>query len=115
MAVEELLGSVKHYVDAKRVSIAASTAANNTIVSAVTGKKIRVLSAFLVGSGANTAKFQDGAGGTDLNGIATFATGSVVVLPFNPLGWFETSAATLLNLALSTTATVGGNLQYIEV
>jgi hypothetical protein len=35
-------------------------------------------------------------------------------LPFNPVGWFETSDATLLNMELSGGQSVDGALVYIE-
>jgi hypothetical protein len=40
--------------------------------------------------------------------------GQTVTLPFNPVGWFETSAATLLNLELGGAQSVDGVLVYIE-
>jgi hypothetical protein len=42
-------------------------------------------------------------------------TNSGFVLPFNPVGWFETAANTLLNLELSGAVSVDGSLVYIEV
>jgi hypothetical protein len=40
--------------------------------------------------------------------------GQTIVLPFNPVGWFETSDATLLNMELSGGQSVDGSLVYIE-
>jgi uncharacterized lipoprotein YbaY len=37
------------------------------------------------------------------------------VLPFNPVGWFETASNTLLNLELSAAISVDGSLVYVEV
>lgn len=100
----------------KYAKIAASTSGNNTLVAAVTGKKIRVLAYNLMGSGAVNAKFQDGASGTDLTGLKyVAAAGGGICAPFNPVGWFETSVATLLNLNLSGAVAVGGELTYVEV
>ena len=46
-----------------------STLGDNTIVAAVTGKKIRVLAVVLVANGgANTIRFESAAGGTPLTG-----------------------------------------------
>jgi len=100
----------------KFATIAASSSGNNTLVAAVTSKKIRVLSAVLVGNGAVNPKFQSGASGTDLTGLFYIAAaGGGVVLPFNPAGHFETAVSTLLNLNLSGAVAVGGCLTYIEV
>lgn len=100
----------------KRAPIAVSSSGNNTLVTAVTGKKIRVLAYNLSGAGAVNAKFQDGAGGTDLTGPKYIAAaGGFASGPFNPAGWFETSPGTLLNLNLSSGVAVGGELVYMEV
>lgn len=100
----------------KFAKIAASSSGNNTLVSAVTSKKIRVLAYNFTAAGAVNAKFQDGAGGTDLTGLTYCdAAGAGKVAGFNPVGWFETSSNTLLNLNLSGAVAVGGELVYVEV
>jgi len=96
--------------------ISASSSGNNTIVSAVTSKKIRVLAYNFIGSGAVNAKFQSGASGTDLTGLKYIAAaGGGICAPFNPVGWFETGSGVLLNLNLSGAVAVGGELVYVEV
>lgn len=99
----------------KFVAIAASSSGNNTILAAVTGKHIRVLALYLVANGSVNAKWQSGAGGTDLTGLAYLIANSGMVLPFNPVGWFQTAVNTLLNLNLSGAVAVGGTLVYVEV
>lgn len=100
----------------KYAKISASSSGNNTVVAAVTSKKIRVLGWNLVGNGAVNAKWQDGASGTDLTGLYyVAAAGGGISVPFNPVGWFETSSNTLLNLNLSGAVAVGGSLCYVEV
>lgn len=100
----------------KFAAIAASTSGNNTLVAAVTAKKIRVLAYNLIGNGAVNAKFQSGASGTDLTGLKYIAAaGGGICAPFNPVGWFETGAGVLLNLNLSGAVAVGGELVYVEV
>jgi hypothetical protein len=61
------------------------------------------------------AKFQSGAGGTDLTGLYYTAANTGFVLPFNPVGHFETASNTLLNLNLSGAVAVGGQITYVEV
>jgi cell wall-associated NlpC family hydrolase len=100
----------------KFAAISASSNGNNTVVAAVTSKKIRVLAWNLMGAGAVNAKWQSGASGTDLTGLYyVAAAGGGISVPFNPLGWFETASGTLLNLNLSGAVAVGGNLVYVEV
>jgi hypothetical protein len=99
----------------KRAAIDAATSGNNTLVAAVSGKKIRVLALFATMTGsAVTIRFEDGADGTALTGQMGPTSGQTIVLPFNPVGWFETSAATLLNMELSGAQSVDGVLVYIE-
>lgn len=99
----------------KYAVIDAATSGDNTLVSAVSSKKIRVLACFMVAAGDLTARFEDGASGTALTGQMNLTTNSGFVLPFNPVGWFETSATTLLNLELSAATSVDGSLVYVEV
>jgi hypothetical protein len=100
----------------KFAKIAASSSGNNTLVAAVASKKLRVLAYNFMGAGAVNAKFQDGASGTDLTGLKYInSAGQGICAPFNPVGWFETTANTLLNLYLSGAVAVGGELVYIEV
>lgn len=95
--------------------IAASSSGNNTLVAAVTSKKIRVLAALLISNGSVNVKFQSGASGTDLTGLAYLVANTGFTLPFNPVGWFETGSNTLLNLNLSGAVAIGGMLVYVEV
>jgi len=100
-----------------RAVISASSSGNNTLVAAGGGSfKIRVLAYNIMASGAVNAKFQSGAGGTDLTGLKYFAAaGGGIVAPYNPYGWFETAANTLLNLNLSGAVAVGGEITYVKV
>lgn len=95
--------------------IDAATSGDNTIVAAVTGKKIRVHAAYLVASAAVTVRWESGASGTALSGQMQLAANGGFVLPYNSEGWFETAAATLLNLELSGAISVDGGLTYTEV
>lgn len=93
--------------------IAASSSGDNTLVAAQgTTQRIRIFSLFLVCAGAVTVRFESGAGGTALTGQMAFAANGGMVLPHNPLGWFETLDNGLLNLELSTGVSVAGALEY---
>lgn len=99
----------------KFAAISASGSGNNTVVSAVTSRKIRVLALAMMAVTAVNAKFQSGASGTDLTGLFYPAANGGFVLPFNPQGWFETTSGALLNLNLSGAVAVGGCLLYQEI
>lgn len=101
--------------DYKFAKIDAATSGNNTLVSAVSGKKIRVHAYTLVSAGTVTARFESDADGTALTGQMTLAVNTVVSVPFSPVGHFETVAGKLLNLELSGTISVDGHLVYTEV
>lgn len=96
-------------------AIAASSSGDNTIVAAVAGKVIRVIAGWWVSAGTVTTRWEDGAGGTALSGQAALIANTGVVLPFNPVGWFETSSNTLLNLELSGAVSVAGSITYVTV
>lgn len=98
----------------KFAKIDAASSGNNTLVSAVTDKNIRVLAGFLTMTGtAVTIRFESGTDGVALTGQMTPSQGQTIVLPFNPAGWFEST--TLLNLELGGAQSVDGALTYIEV
>ena len=99
----------------KRAAIDAASSGDNTLVAAVTGKKIRVLSLFYLAAGTVTTRFESGAGGTALTGQLQHTAQTGMVLPDNPHGWFETAAGSLLNLELSGAVSVDGALTYVEV
>lgn len=101
--------------DVKFAVIDAAANGNNTVVAAVTGRKIRVLAFVLVAAGTVTTRFESAADGTALTGQMTMAVNSVISVPYNPAGWFETAAAQLLNLELSAGVSVDGMLTYVEV
>jgi len=103
----------------KFVAISASTSGDNTLVSAVSGKKIRVLALSAVVSAATNIYFTSGAGGTVIFGGSTnkinIAANSGLVLGFNPVGWFETASGQALVVNLSAGNSFSGGLVYIEV
>ena len=94
--------------------IACSAAGNNEIVAATVGKKIRVLCYNFMGNGAVNAKWTATSG--DLTGLSYLdAAGKGKVVPFCPIGWFETEEGEALNLNLSGAVAVGGELVYVLV
>jgi hypothetical protein len=102
-------------LEVKRAVIDFAGSGNNTLVAAVTAKKIRVLSVTLVVAGAVTVRFESGAGGTALTGQMSLAANGGFDAPFNPHGHFQTAAGELLNLELSDAVSADGWLTYVEV
>lgn len=95
--------------------IDAASSGNNTLISAVAGKKIRVLALFLVAAGTVNVRFESGANGTALTGQMNLVANTGFALNFNPEGWFETSIGDLLNMELSAAISADGALTYIEI
>lgn len=103
---------------AEFAAISGATGGNNTLVAAVSGKKIRVLSYVIVADSAVDVRFEDGADGTALSGqmkLGTSTDSGGIAAPYTPRGHFETSAGTLLNMELSAAVQVSGHLTYVEV
>lgn len=88
---------------------------SGTLVFGVAGKRIVVLSAWLVASVAVNAKFQSSTGPIDISGPAYCAANGGVVLPFNAGGWFSTAVGDSLLINLSGATPIGGSLSYILV
>lgn len=95
-----------------RAAISGAGSGNNTLLAAATGKKIRVLSLFLVAVTAVTVRFESGAGGTALSGVMSIGANGILALPHNPCGWFETAESALLNMELGDAVQVSGSFTY---
>ena len=110
-----LMTNVNQALDVKYEVIDDALSPDNTIIAAVTGKKIVVVALFMVAAGSVVVRFEDGIAGTALTGQMNLTTNSGFTLPFNPVGWFETSVNTLLNMELDTTVSVDGSIVYVEI
>lgn len=98
------------------LAIDAATSGDNTLLAAQgAGNKIRVHQLMLVAAGTTTVRFESGAGGTALSGQMNLVANTGFVLPYSPIGWFETAANTLLNLELSAAVSVDGVCAYTVV
>ena len=97
-----------------RAAISAATSGDNTLVAAVSGKKIKVLSLTVVGAGEVEARLESGAGGTALTEVMTLVKGVPMVWPAALPGdhYVETAAGALLNLELGGAVQVSGCLLY---
>lgn len=92
------------------------TTAEATLVAAVAGKKIRVLSMVLDATGATSFTMLSDTGGTALTGTIATVTTVATVWPFSPYGWFETVSGELLSLLnTGVTSFFSGVLVYAEI
>lgn len=106
-----------------RVAIAASTSGDNTLIAAVSAKKIYVVAFELSFSGTVNAKFTDGAAGTNLGGLyygvanagaANSISPDMKLATPSPYLWVG-STNTALVLNLSGAVAVGGAITYFTV
>jgi hypothetical protein len=92
----------------KRAVITSAGAGDVTVVAAVTGKKIRLLSAYIRQSAAGTVRFESAAGGTALSGVMVTTTADLVIdLPLNEFGHVQTAAGEALCIEAGTAAVMG--------
>lgn len=99
----------------KFASVSISASGDNSIVAAVTSKKIKVLSCTLVSSGIVSVKWRSGT--TDLSGAMPLVANSGFVLPASAPGqghYLETAVNTALNINLSGAVQVSGLISYYE-
>jgi len=89
--------------------------ATGTVVAAVTAKKIRVLGFIFVAAGTVNVNFQSHTTTTTKTGLSYLVANSGVSSGFFPVGLFETVAGEALDLALSASIAVGGQVVYVEV
>jgi hypothetical protein len=96
-------------------TLVASSSGATTLIALVSSKKIRVLALSLVANGAVNAKFQSHVTPTDLTGLYYCSANGGIVLPFNPVGWFQTVSGEALDINLSAAVAVGGSITYVTV
>lgn len=99
----------------KFASINASSSGDNTLVSAVVGKKIRVLKYRIIPASDVAVRWYSGAAGTALTGSMSLAgkagdSGAEAIF-----GHFETASNTALVLNLGSAVQVSGYVVYAEV
>jgi hypothetical protein len=83
-----------------------------TLISGTSGKRIRVIALFCVcGATATTIQFYDGS--TAITGTIPNGANGGMVLPFNPVGWFQTSAGNALAVSTGAGSNTSINLVYV--
>lgn len=110
-----ILLNLKNAAPIKFAVVSASSSGDNQIVAAVSGAKIKVLSAVLVSSGTVSVKWRSGT--TDISGAMPFVANSGVALAASSPGqghYFETAVNTALNINLGGAVSVFGHITYYE-
>lgn len=110
-------GTYKSSVAYAKANVAQSQT-DSSIVTATTGKKIRVLALVLLpAASATTVTFNTKPSGSGTAISAAFACGAngPLVLPYNPHGWFETVVSEGLTVTTSSGSTVGIQVVYALV
>lgn len=98
-------------------NVAASTT-DESLVAAVSGKKIRVLSVALSCITATTTivfNTKPAGAGTAISATFTTPTTNVSAIPFSPLGHFETDTGEGLTVTTGAGNPIGVQITYIEV
>jgi hypothetical protein len=92
----------------------AASGTAQTVVAAVSGKRIRVLAlAMRAGATATDATFNSGS--TAISPLFANAINDGAVLPLNEHGWFETAAGAALTVTTGAGSTTGILVNYVEV
>lgn len=93
---------------------ALNVAASGDLITAVAGKRIRVVGLSMAVATTVTVKFQSGAS-TDLTGAITVLAGSAHVWPADLTGLIQTAVGEKLNVVLGASIQVSGYIKYQEV
>lgn len=100
-------------------SVDFTTAATQTVVAAVAGKRIYVVGHQLYNGVATAQTVQFKSGSNLLTGVESLpsAVGGGFVLPLAPPGrcWFFTDVGAALTMVMSAATQVGGSVAFIQV
>lgn len=96
----------------------AASQTDSSIVAAVASKKIRVLCAYAVAGGTATNltfNSKPAGAGTAISALLANGANGGEILPFSPVGWFETVAGEGLTVTTAAGSTTGLGVVYVEV
>ena len=90
------------------------SATNNLIIAGSASRVFKILGYSLMANSTNTAMFQSGSNSTTLmTGSMFFGPSGGIVMPYNPMGWFNVTAGSPLYLKLSGANSIGGVISYL--
>lgn len=93
--------------------ISAGSSGDNTIISPVAGRNIRVLQYSLTVGVSNNIKWSNGV--SNLSGVMPFGSPGGIANPYTPIGLFETGISRPLLLNLAAGGSIAGHLTYVLV
>ena len=101
----------------KNAPINNGASGDNTIITAVAGKRFAVLGVFVMSDGTVDVRFEDGAAGTAVTGEQPLQAREGFVLPIGgpESYWWIGTVNTLLNMELSAAIQVHGCVAYREI
>lgn len=101
----------------KNAAINVGSSGDNTIITAVTGKRLAVVGVFLMSDGSVDARFENGVAGDFKTGEQPLEVRDGFVLPLGgpESYWWIGGVNTLLNLELSAAIQVHGCVSYREI
>jgi hypothetical protein len=94
-------------------SLSMNTAGTSEIIASSASLRIRVIALHAIIQTATAFNWMSGAVG--ITGTANFTTNTGYVLPFNPVGWFETAAGSALVGNSSASSQIGGSITYVTL
>ena len=98
------------------VSVDVEVASGPTLlVTAIAGRKIRVLALYLVADAAADVGLVSALAGTPITRSMSLAANQPLVWPLSPLGWCQTRVGESLVLASSIGVQIGGVLVFQEI
>lgn len=93
------------------LTVAATASGDTTLLAAVPGSAIKVVSVSVMANALVNVKFRSGT--TDISGVFYLPAQGGFVLPDHEDCWFKTTAGALLAINLSGAVAVGGQLTYV--
>lgn len=108
-------GATGTMVTPAKAKISVASATTTTLVALSAGKKVRILSMYLVSAAANTVTLQSHTTTTNGDGGCSYAANGGISLPFNPVGWFDTTSGEALDMVTSGSGQVSGQITYAYV
>lgn len=98
-------------------NVAASTT-DGALVTAVAGKRIRLLAAAAMDAGTTTSitfNSKPAGAGTAISALFQQAVNGGPLLPYSPVGWFQTNSGEGLTATTGTGTATGVQIAYVEV
>lgn len=96
----------------------AASQTDSNVVTAVSAKRIRVVFVYAIAGGtATTLTFnsKSGGAGTAISALLANGVNGGEVLPFNPVGWFETNTGEGLTVTTGAGSATGIGVGYVEI